>query len=146
MGAYDAGVRVSTRGDYASRALLSLALHGGDTPVSVRDIVDALNEDGARALPVPPVPPDAPPPYIDVSGDDQVSPLDALMVINYINEHAAAQAVPEPPAGVLALGMAVLLVVGGLYGHRRRRRRLAWARVPRHGGRGQVGPGGPDGR
>jgi Rrf2 family protein len=31
-------VRVSTRGDYASRALLSLALHGGDTPVSVRDI------------------------------------------------------------------------------------------------------------
>jgi Rrf2 family protein len=31
-------VRVSTRGDYASRALLSLALHGGDAPVSVRDI------------------------------------------------------------------------------------------------------------
>jgi len=31
-------VRVSTRGDYACRALLSLALHGGDTPTSVRDI------------------------------------------------------------------------------------------------------------
>lgn len=31
-------MRVSTRGDYASRALLSLALHGADTPVSVRDI------------------------------------------------------------------------------------------------------------
>ena len=31
-------MRVSTRGDYASRALLSLTLHGGDTPVSVRDI------------------------------------------------------------------------------------------------------------
>lgn len=31
-------VRVSTRGDYASRALLSLALQGVDTPVSVRDI------------------------------------------------------------------------------------------------------------
>ena len=30
--------RIPTRGDYASRALLSLALHGGDTPVSVRDI------------------------------------------------------------------------------------------------------------
>ena len=29
---------MSTRGDYASRALLSLALHGGTTPVSVRDI------------------------------------------------------------------------------------------------------------
>jgi Rrf2 family protein len=31
-------VRVSTRGDYASRALLSLALHGAETPTSVRDI------------------------------------------------------------------------------------------------------------
>ena len=31
-------MRVSTRGDYASRALLSLALHGGNLPVSVRDI------------------------------------------------------------------------------------------------------------
>ena len=31
-------VRVSTRGDYASRALLSLALRGAETPTSVRDI------------------------------------------------------------------------------------------------------------
>jgi len=34
-------VRVSTRGDYASRALLSLALHGDrGTPTSVRDIAE----------------------------------------------------------------------------------------------------------
>ncbi|MBW3556646.1 MAG: Rrf2 family transcriptional regulator [Actinobacteria bacterium] len=33
-------MKVSTRGDYASRALLSLALHPGDTPTSVRDIAD----------------------------------------------------------------------------------------------------------
>jgi Rrf2 family iron-sulfur cluster assembly transcriptional regulator len=34
-------VRVSTRGDYASRALLSLALHGSlETPTSVRDIAE----------------------------------------------------------------------------------------------------------
>jgi len=34
-------VRVSTRGDYASRALLSLALHtGGGGPTSVRDIAE----------------------------------------------------------------------------------------------------------
>jgi Rrf2 family protein len=34
-------VKVSTRGDYASRALLSLALHGGPaTPTSVRDIAE----------------------------------------------------------------------------------------------------------
>ncbi len=35
------GVRVSTRGDYASRALLSLALHSNDPrPTSVRDIAE----------------------------------------------------------------------------------------------------------
>ena len=35
------GVKVSTRGDYASRALLSLALHADTgTPTSVRDIAD----------------------------------------------------------------------------------------------------------
>jgi Rrf2 family protein len=35
-------VKVSTRGDYASRALLSLALHAGDTerPTAVRDIAE----------------------------------------------------------------------------------------------------------
>src|SRR6266508_6235680 len=34
-------VRVSTRGDYASRALLSLALHVGESgPTSVRDIAE----------------------------------------------------------------------------------------------------------
>ncbi len=34
-------MRVSTRGDYASRALLSLALHGEqDQPVSVRELAD----------------------------------------------------------------------------------------------------------
>lgn len=35
------GVRISTRGDYACRALLSLALHGTDSgPTSVRDIAE----------------------------------------------------------------------------------------------------------
>lgn len=34
-------MRVSTRGDYASRALLTLALHDGETsPTSVRDIAE----------------------------------------------------------------------------------------------------------
>ncbi|WP_331709129.1 RrF2 family transcriptional regulator [Ilumatobacter coccineus] len=34
-------VRISTRGDYACRALLSLALHGADAgPTSVRDIAE----------------------------------------------------------------------------------------------------------
>lgn len=33
-------MKVSTRGDYASRALLSLALHGSAGPTSVRDIAE----------------------------------------------------------------------------------------------------------
>jgi Rrf2 family transcriptional regulator, iron-sulfur cluster assembly transcription factor len=34
------GVKVSTRGDYAARALLSLALHGSDRPTSVKEIAE----------------------------------------------------------------------------------------------------------
>ena len=33
-------MKVSTRGDYACRALLSLTMHGDGTPTSVRDIAD----------------------------------------------------------------------------------------------------------
>ena len=33
-------MKVSTRGDYASRALLSLTIHADGTPTSVRDIAD----------------------------------------------------------------------------------------------------------
>jgi Rrf2 family iron-sulfur cluster assembly transcriptional regulator len=33
-------VKVSTRGDYAARALLSLALHGNDRPTSVKEIAE----------------------------------------------------------------------------------------------------------
>ena len=33
-------MRVSTRGDYAARALLSLALHAEETPTSVREIAE----------------------------------------------------------------------------------------------------------
>src|SRR4051794_33535724 len=36
----EARVKVSTRGDYAARALLSLALHGSERPTSVKEIAE----------------------------------------------------------------------------------------------------------
>jgi Rrf2 family iron-sulfur cluster assembly transcriptional regulator len=36
-------VKVSTRSDYAARALLSLALHGSEHPTSVKEIADRTN-------------------------------------------------------------------------------------------------------
>src|SRR4051794_39033596 len=36
----EASMKVSTRGDYAARALLSLALHGSDQPTSVKEIAE----------------------------------------------------------------------------------------------------------
>lgn len=106
---------------------------GGD-PVALDALVviNALNDGGARALPVPPVAPNLPPPFLDVNGDDQLSPLDALMVINHLNSVAGAQAVPEPSTGVLAVGgLGALLVMGGGYGWSRRRQRLAVAKAAR---------------
>ena len=38
-----AAMKVSTRGDYAARALLSLALHGSDRPTSVKEIAERTN-------------------------------------------------------------------------------------------------------
>ena len=37
---YDVAVKVSTRSDYAARALLSLALHGEERPTSVKEIAE----------------------------------------------------------------------------------------------------------
>src|SRR5512147_928839 len=36
----DGAIKVSTRGDYAARALLSLALHEDDRPTSVKEIAE----------------------------------------------------------------------------------------------------------
>jgi Rrf2 family iron-sulfur cluster assembly transcriptional regulator len=36
----EVGMKVSTRGDYAARALLSLALHGSEQPTSVKEIAE----------------------------------------------------------------------------------------------------------
>jgi hypothetical protein len=79
---------------------------GSVLPLDALIIINALNDGGARPLTVPPVPPDAPPPYLDPSGDDALSPLDALLIINELNaQSAAAQAAaiaPTPAAAASA--------------------------------------------
>src|SRR6185436_12652544 len=43
-------------------------------------------------LTIPPVVPDVPPPFLDVTGDNSLAPLDALQVINYLNTQAGETA------------------------------------------------------
>lgn len=59
-------------------------------PDDVLRLVNDINARDVRSLPVPPIAPDVPPPYLDPSGDNWISPLDVLMVINYINQHPTA--------------------------------------------------------
>ncbi len=61
-------------------------------------VINDLNAFGARALPIPPVAPNQPPPFVDVNGDDQVSAVDALIVINALNELSSGGASPAPLA------------------------------------------------
>jgi len=52
------------------------------TPVDALQIINMLNQSGARKL----ASADKPPPYVDTSGDGQISPVDVLLVINALNQ------------------------------------------------------------
>ena len=55
---------------------------------------------------VPTTPTDQPPPFLDPSGDNNLSAFDALTVIDELNRllgSGAAVAVPEPATALLAL-------------------------------------------
>jgi len=68
------------------------------TPIDALIVINELNGNGSRELPIPPEPPLLPPPYPDVNGDLYISPLDALFVINRLN---APDGEGEPPAAVV---------------------------------------------
>ena len=57
-----------------------------DPYIDAIQVINDLNFRGSRTLPTPPEPPDAPAPFLDVDGDGVTSPLDALIVINWLNE------------------------------------------------------------
>jgi len=66
------------------------------TPLDVLTVINDLNRNGSRELPIPP--PIGIPPLLDVSNDLHVSPIDALMIINRLNESVVEG---EAPAGTV---------------------------------------------
>jgi hypothetical protein len=54
-------------------------------------IINQINASGSVLLSQPSAG-SSPPPYVDVSQDNYIAPIDALLVINYINAHG-------PPGG-----------------------------------------------
>ncbi len=80
---------------------------GQITPLDALVNINKINNDGEQALPVPPQPPREPPPYYDVSGDDWLTAIDVLLVINYINADTAGLTLGAsaalPSAGAVAV-------------------------------------------
>ena len=96
---------------------------GTVTKSDVTAILTELNTNGIHALSTLT---SAPTDYFDVNGDNMVSPIDALIVIDYLNsptqsdfganavapEFQAAAAVPEPSTASYAWGVAFCALVG----------------------------------
>ncbi len=61
-------------------------------PLDVLIVINDINAQQSRRLPIPPVPPFEPPPYLDVSGNGEIGPQDVLIVINYLNGASASAA------------------------------------------------------
>ncbi|MEC9095119.1 MAG: dockerin type I domain-containing protein, partial [Planctomycetota bacterium] len=60
------------------------------SPIDALVVINDLNENGARELPLP-GDAEGPPPYLDSSGDGWVTSVDALRVINLLNAQASAE-------------------------------------------------------
>ena len=60
---------------------------GDVVPLDALLLISVINTGGNRNLPAVPQGLGQLPPYLDVSGDDLLAPVDVLMVIHYINSH-----------------------------------------------------------
>ena len=60
-------------------------------PIDALILINDLNARGSRPLPLPPLPPSEPPPYLDVNGDTQIAPIDVLLVINFLNSGGSGE-------------------------------------------------------
>ena len=93
---------------------LDVTNDGNIFPDDVLAIVNEINANGSRDLPVPPVSPFVPPPFLDTFADNFLEPFDALLIVNFLNSQ---QATPGPipatgPVSVPEPSTLVLLVVG----------------------------------
>jgi len=78
---------------------------GEVTPSDVLDIINDINRNGSRQLPMPP-PANATPFYPDVNDDNQwVTPQDVLDVINCINRQAGGSGEAEAPGPASQAGL-----------------------------------------
>jgi len=59
---------------------------GWVTPIDALIVINDLNANGPRELPIPVEPPLDPPHYLDINGDLFITPIDALLIINRLNE------------------------------------------------------------
>lgn len=66
------------------------------TPMDVLILINSINQDGNRELPVPTKAPNSPPPFYDVNGNNRLTPADVLIAINEINSRAAGGGEGEP--------------------------------------------------
>jgi len=72
-------------------------------PIDALAIINDINELGARLLSPPNFDLDSPP-FLDVSGDGVVSSIDALLVINAINDRAQIRTSASPELFAPLLG------------------------------------------
>ena len=101
------------------------------SPLDALLIINELNNSGSRLL-SPPAEDLAPPPFIDVNGDNFVAPLDALLVINHLNNPPAVAAVQaifatEPTSSITAAHAAAALADIDDHDAKEKRRRLGKA-------------------
>jgi hypothetical protein len=77
---------------------LRLVEPGFVAPLDVLRLINEINRGGTRRLDLPPVWQESPPPHFDVNGDNWLTPLDVLLVINHINARSAASGEGEAEA------------------------------------------------
>jgi VCBS repeat-containing protein len=85
-------------------------------PIDALVLINRINAIGPGPLSVPAVPPNAPPPYLDVNGDRQLSANDVLQTVNFLNNRAAMGGEGEGEGEAATSSIQVLALGSEFYG------------------------------